>query len=93
MTCLLNSHSSLCCLGSPKTSSHIAMKEPKSHSHSASLSSDCDSETDGFKARKFALADLVAATESFKDENFLGEGGFGRVYKGHLKDTGEVKIK
>lgn len=69
------------------------MKEPKSHSHSASLSSDCDSETDGFKARKFALADLVAATESFKDENFLGEGGFGRVYKGHLQDTGEVKIK
>ncbi|KAH6765601.1 Protein kinase superfamily protein [Perilla frutescens var. hirtella] len=56
----------------------------------ASLSPNYDSESDGFKARKFALTDLVAATGSLKDENFLGEGGFGKVYKGHLPDTGEI---
>ncbi|GAA0151936.1 hypothetical protein LIER_10543 [Lithospermum erythrorhizon] len=42
------------------------------------------------KARPFAYDELVAATGRFKEENFLGEGGFGRVYKGHLKDTGQV---
>ncbi|GFP95669.1 probable serine/threonine-protein kinase rlckvii [Phtheirospermum japonicum] len=43
-----------------------------------------------FNARKFALAELVAATEDFKADYFLGEGGFGKVYKGHLPDTGQI---
>lgn len=51
---------------------------------------NCDGQVDGFKARKFALDDLVAATENFKKQHFLGEGGFGQVYKGHLQDTNEV---
>ncbi|XP_041995460.1 probable serine/threonine-protein kinase PBL7 [Salvia splendens] len=42
------------------------------------------------KARTFTFANLVAATHHFKEENFLGEGGFGRVYKGRLLDTGEL---
>ncbi|KAL1558610.1 hypothetical protein AAHA92_09053 [Salvia divinorum] len=42
------------------------------------------------KARTFTFANLVAATQNFKEENFLGEGGFGRVYKGRLLDTGEL---
>lgn len=42
------------------------------------------------KARTFTFANLAAATQNFKEENFLGEGGFGRVYKGRLLDTGEV---
>lgn len=42
------------------------------------------------KARTFTFANLVAATQNFKEDNFLGEGGFGRVYKGRLLDTGEV---
>ncbi|KAL9171117.1 hypothetical protein ABFS82_04G188700 [Erythranthe guttata] len=45
---------------------------------------------DAPKARTFKFADLVAATHNFKSENFLGEGGFGKVYKGHLPETGEV---
>ncbi|XP_047943392.1 probable serine/threonine-protein kinase PBL7 isoform X2 [Salvia hispanica] len=42
------------------------------------------------KARTFTFANLAAATQNFKEENFLGEGGFGRVYKGRLLDTGEL---
>lgn len=37
-------------------------------------------------ARVFTFSELTAATESFREENLLGEGGFGRVYKGHLVD-------
>lgn len=50
----------------------------------------CDGEANAHKARTFTFANLVAATQSFKEENFLGEGGFGKVYKGHLPETGEV---
>lgn len=47
-------------------------------------------ETNAVAARNFAFVDLVAATQNFRDEFFLGEGGFGKVYKGLLQDTGEV---
>jgi serine/threonine protein kinase len=39
---------------------------------------------DGHVARKFTLTRLSAATDGFSDSNIIGEGGFGRVYKGHL---------
>ncbi|CAL4894257.1 unnamed protein product [Urochloa decumbens] len=38
----------------------------------------------------FTFRELVDATNSFSTENFLGEGGFGRVYKGYIPDTMEV---
>lgn len=47
-------------------------------------------ETKAVEARNFVYVDLVVATQDFKEEFFLGEGGFGRVYKGVLRDTGEV---
>ncbi|XP_010477724.1 PREDICTED: protein kinase APK1B, chloroplastic-like isoform X1 [Camelina sativa] len=37
----------------------------------------------------YTLKEMEEATSSFSDENLLGKGGFGRVYKGTLK-TGEV---
>ncbi|XP_008784546.1 probable serine/threonine-protein kinase PBL23 [Phoenix dactylifera] len=40
-------------------------------------------------ARVFTYAELQAATKNFKAECLLGEGGFGRVYKGHLEDTNQ----
>lgn len=60
-----------------------------SQSSDVSSSPSSDAGSDIFKARNFALADLVAATENFRDGNFLGEGGFGPVYKGRLPN-GEV---
>jgi hypothetical protein len=38
------------------------------------------------KLREFTLAELWAATCGFKPEMVLGEGGFGRVYKGWVDE-------
>ncbi|KAL8029868.1 hypothetical protein ABFX02_14G250900 [Erythranthe guttata] len=74
----------------PKVSSPSSSKVPEKETKASSPKPNSDTETDGFKAKKFALVDLVTATENFKDEHFLGEGGFGKVYKGSLQDSGEV---
>ncbi|KAA8544669.1 hypothetical protein F0562_019484 [Nyssa sinensis] len=47
-------------------------------------------EPDDKKAKTFTFNQLVAATENFKSDYYLGEGGFGKVYKGELEDTGQV---
>ncbi|KAF2320609.1 hypothetical protein GH714_028992 [Hevea brasiliensis] len=41
----------------------------------------------GTGPRRFSYRELARATNNFKDEEKLGEGGFGGVYKGYLKDT------
>lgn len=41
-------------------------------------------------AHIFTFQELAAATKNFRPESFLGEGGFGRVYKGRLESTGKV---
>ncbi|MCO5597357.1 hypothetical protein L7F22_051433 [Adiantum nelumboides] len=43
--------------------------------------------------RIFTFDELRQATNKFNPENVLGEGGFGRVYKGVLKDGTAVAIK
>ncbi|XP_020111719.1 serine/threonine-protein kinase PBS1-like isoform X1 [Ananas comosus] len=41
-------------------------------------------------AQTFTFRELTAATKNFRQECFLGEGGFGRVYKGRLESTGQI---
>lgn len=41
-------------------------------------------------AHTFTFRELAAATNNFRPESFIGEGGFGRVYKGQLLSTGQV---
>ncbi|CAI9783905.1 unnamed protein product [Fraxinus pennsylvanica] len=38
----------------------------------------------------FTFRELASATENFNPELLIGEGGFGRVYKGYLKNTNQV---
>lgn len=40
-------------------------------------------------AQTFTFRELATATKNFRPECLIGEGGFGRVYKGHLS-TGQV---
>ncbi|KAK4487347.1 hypothetical protein RD792_006041 [Penstemon davidsonii] len=41
-------------------------------------------------AEIFTFRELANATENFNPELLVGEGGFGRVYKGYLKKTNQV---
>ncbi|CAM0902470.1 unnamed protein product [Alopecurus aequalis] len=40
-----------------------------------------------------SFKDIVTATNDFSNENMLGQGGFGKVYKGMLENDKEVAIK
>ncbi|CAL5086161.1 unnamed protein product [Urochloa decumbens] len=41
----------------------------------------------------YEFSELVAATASFLNENLLGSGGFGSVYKGKLRSGAEIAVK
>ncbi|KAG2706518.1 hypothetical protein I3760_05G106900 [Carya illinoinensis] len=41
-------------------------------------------------AQTFTFRELAAATMNFRPESFIGEGGFGHVYKGRLETTGQI---
>lgn len=49
-----------------------------------------DGQTANIAAQTFTFRELAAATKNFRPESLLGEGGFGRVYKGRLDSTGQV---
>ncbi|KAI4302015.1 hypothetical protein L6164_035238 [Bauhinia variegata] len=42
------------------------------------------------QAQTFTFRELASATKNFRQECLLGEGGFGRVYKGTIAKTGQV---
>ncbi|TVU02142.1 hypothetical protein EJB05_52366 [Eragrostis curvula] len=67
-------------------------KEHK-HVHIASVGHGEDEE---MRSSEFLLYDLITlkdATDNFSEENKLGEGGFGPVYKGALQDGQEIAVK
>ncbi|THU66641.1 hypothetical protein C4D60_Mb05t16290 [Musa balbisiana] len=67
-----------------QTDSGVLSDSSKSGNKISSLAAD-----PGNCARSFAFRDLAIATQNFKEANLIGEGGFGRVYKGRL-DSGQV---
>ncbi|PPD69390.1 hypothetical protein GOBAR_DD33735 [Gossypium barbadense] len=49
-----------------------------------------EAEDGNIEAQAFTFRELAAATKNFRQECVLGEGGFGKVYKGTLQGTGQV---
>ncbi|GAV74161.1 Pkinase_Tyr domain-containing protein [Cephalotus follicularis] len=43
--------------------------------------------------KTFVLAEVEKATDNFSSKKILGEGGFGRVYRGTMEDGSEVAVK
>lgn len=44
------------------------------------------------KSPTFTYRELATATKNFRDDSFIGEGGFGVVYKGKLESIDQVKF-
>jgi hypothetical protein len=48
--------------------------------------------THNISAQTFTFRELAAATHNFRPECFIGEGGFGPVYRGRIESTGQVRF-
>ncbi|KAL8517851.1 hypothetical protein ACS0TY_009239 [Phlomoides rotata] len=57
-----------------------------------STRSDCRNaaETENNTVKSFTLRELATATKNFRQETLLGEGGFGKVFKGTIGATGQI---
>ncbi|KAG2717138.1 hypothetical protein I3843_03G160900 [Carya illinoinensis] len=56
-------------------------------------SGEIKEEDEGIDVPFFDLESIVAATDSFSDENKLGQGGYGPVYKGTFPGGQEIAVK
>ncbi|XP_031405996.1 probable serine/threonine-protein kinase PBL7 [Punica granatum] len=89
------------CFGSWKTRKKLEKNEsvksklsvkslPKESAHEVSTREGGSVAID--KAHTFTYRELATATKDFQEESFIGQGGFGAVYLGTLKRTGQDQV-
>lgn len=73
--------------------SHYFLVEKSKAKSSVSDKSESKSKrSDHIVAQTFTFSELATATRNFRKECLIGEGGFGRVYKGYLASTSQVRF-
>ncbi|KAJ0908910.1 putative protein kinase RLK-Pelle-RLCK-VIIa-1 family [Helianthus annuus] len=71
----------------PKIDNEDSQTKPKEQESRTQQDLDVPANT---KQRKFSYQELVKATDNFKSDRYIGEGGFGEVYKGKLENPKQV---
>lgn len=64
---------------------------PSADSSSRAGASGAENGNANGSGKMFTFRELAMATKTFRQECLLGEGGFGRVFKGTLQSTGQVQ--
>ncbi|KAL9228307.1 hypothetical protein vseg_003901 [Gypsophila vaccaria] len=84
----------------PSTSSPIPTTEtrpennvPAKSADAAATERDTKEKSNSIAAQTFTFRELANATKNFRAEHLIGEGGFGRVYKGQLSTGQTVAVK
>ncbi|KAE8692569.1 Serine/threonine-protein kinase PBS1 [Hibiscus syriacus] len=84
------------CFSSPKSKGEPSFRGDRSHRSPAqpikskppeAKKENLEDENENVEAQAFTFRELAAATKNFRQESVLGEGGFGKVYKGTLQSN------
>ncbi|CAE6257263.1 unnamed protein product [Arabidopsis arenosa] len=62
-------------------------------SSSSRLPGEDDRKISFGQLKRFSLREIQLATDSFNESNLIGQGGFGKVYRGLLPDKTKVAVK
>ncbi|XP_020102275.1 probable serine/threonine-protein kinase PBL26 [Ananas comosus] len=75
------------------TNAEVAKNIQRNNQKSSSETTPKDAGNGNIAAQTFSFRELAAATKNFRPETLVGEGGFGRVYKGRLENGQIVAVK
>ncbi|KAL1326750.1 hypothetical protein HN51_036870 [Arachis hypogaea] len=82
----------LVCLGAICTYRYHQMHKQKSDVF-VDVSGEDESKISFGQLKRFSWRELQVATKSFSESNVIGQGGFGKVYKGILLDNTKIAVK
>ncbi|CAN0909343.1 Serine/threonine-protein kinase PBL27 [Linum grandiflorum] len=74
----------------PSSSDKIKPNDAQEANKESTTTQEKEGGSEPIAANTFTFRELAAATKNFRADCHLGEGGFGRVYKGRLESTNRV---